>query len=50
MSALIGKAVEELGFQESFVLATFQPLQVLNSTAPRLAGEVVGLSLTEVKT
>jgi hypothetical protein len=48
--ALIGKAVEELRFQESFVLAPFQPLPSLTSTTSRRSGEVVGIYLTEVKT
>jgi hypothetical protein len=49
-SALIGKAVEELRFQESFVLAPFQPLHSSSSQTPRRFGEVVGIYLTEIKT
>jgi hypothetical protein len=48
--ALIGKAVEELRFQETFVLAPFQPLQASISQTPRRSGEVVGIYLTEMKT
>lgn len=48
--ALIGKAVEELRFQEGFVLAPFQPLQQPIRQAPRLSGEVVGIYLAEMKT
>lgn len=48
--ALIGKAVEELRFQEGFVLAPFQPLQPSIRPAPRLSGEVVRIYLAEMKT
>lgn len=48
--ALIGKAVEELRWQEGFVLAPFQPLQPSIRQAPRLSGEVAGLYVAKMKT
>jgi hypothetical protein len=48
--ALLGKAVDELRWQEAFVLAPLQPLQASRRHAPSLAGEVVGLYRAEVKT
>lgn len=47
---LIGKGVEELRFQDAFVLVPFQPFRQPINQLPRLVGEVVGLYLAETKT
>ncbi len=48
--ALLGKAVDELRWQEAFVLAPLQPLHLSNHHVRGLVGEVVGLYRAEVKT
>ena len=48
--ALIGKAVDELRWQEAFVLAPLQPLHLSIRQSPSLVGEVIGLYRAGVKT
>lgn len=48
--ALLGKGVEELNFHEAFVLSPYQPFSQPSSQSHRLAGEVVGIYVAEIKT
>ena len=48
--ALIGKAVEELRFQQALLLVPFQPFRTADAPTERTVGEVVGIYISEVKT
>lgn len=47
---LVGKAVDELRFQQALLLVPFQPFRTPAVQADRTVGEVVGLYVSEVKT
>src|SRR6266487_1418468 len=48
--ALVGKAVDELRFQQALLLVPFQPVRRSAVHAHRTVGEVVGIYVSEVKT
>src|SRR5215212_2390146 len=48
--ALVGKAVDELRFQQALLLVPFQPFRTAAERTNRMVGEVVGIYVSEVKT
>lgn len=48
--ALVGKAVDDLRFQQALLLVPYQPFGTPATGADRTVGEVVGIYISEVKT
>jgi MOSC domain-containing protein YiiM len=48
--ALVGRSVDELRFEQAFLLVPYQPFRTSAVQANRTAGEVVGIYVSEVKT
>src|SRR6266536_2328156 len=48
--SLVGKAVDELPFQQTLLPVPFQPFRTADERTNRTAGEVVGIYVSEVKT
>jgi hypothetical protein len=48
--ALLGRAVDELSFQQALLIVPYQPFRVTEQELGRTRGDVVGLYISEVKT
>jgi hypothetical protein len=48
--ALVGKAVDEVRFRQALLLVPFQPFRKPSGDGGRMAGDVVGIYISEVKT